>query len=109
MIHVHLKPLGNIGQNRRGSNERKDLPYCWNSTFLSLGGCATIQPAQPASHFDAGRTLGQERVQAEIVLSQDLGQVQENFQRAFALPQGGLTRGELPKFWFEQPQPSSRT
>ena len=62
--------------------------------FLSLGGCATMQPVQSASHFDAVQALGQERVQAEIVWSQDPDQVQENFQRAFALAQDGLTRDE---------------
>ncbi len=53
---------------------------------LSLGGCAAVQPQ---SHFEAVQTLGQERVQAEIVWSQDPEQVQENFQRARVLAQDG--------------------
>ncbi len=58
---------------------------------LSLGGCVTVQPE---SHFEAVQTLGQERVQTEIVWSQDAEQVQENFQRASTLAQDGLTRDE---------------
>ena len=58
---------------------------------LSLGGCATVQPE---SHFKAVQTLGQERVDAEIVWSQDPEQVQENLQRASTLAQDGLTRDE---------------
>ena len=62
--------------------------------FLSLAGCAAIQPVQPASHFDAVLALGKERVRGEIVWSQDPEQVQENFQRTFATAQDGLTRDE---------------
>jgi cobalt-zinc-cadmium efflux system outer membrane protein len=58
---------------------------------LSLGGCATVQPE---SHFKAVQTLGRERVQTEVVWSQDAKQVQENFQHAVTLAQDGLTRDE---------------
>ena len=62
--------------------------------FLSLGGCATIKPVQHTSHFDEVQTLAQERVQAEIVWSQNPEQLEKNFQRAFALAKDGLTRDE---------------